>query len=408
VLALLGGTAGLLFARWTLVSMASLLPAEVVESLGFGLDGTAVAFSMALAVVTGFVFGLFPALHSTRPDLVSTLKAQAGQPSGARGAAWFRNGLVTAQIALSMALLVSAGLFVKSLMNVSRIDLGRRHRQRGDVPDLARAERVRAAACVHAVRTGRAGAAALPGVTGVGMSMVPLLAGSNWGSDVSVEGFERGPIRTRTRGSTGQPGILPYARRPPDVGPRVHGRRRRAGAPRVAIVNEAFTRKFNLGRDAVGKRMAQGGGTDLDIEIVGVVQDAKYSEVKQEIPPLFFLPYAQAERMGSLSFYLRTALGPEQMISSVQSAMSRLDPNLPLEDLKTMPQQVRENIFLDRMISTLSAARSRCWRPCSRPSGSTACWPTPSRSGRASSGCGWRSAPTAGACAGSCCARSGS
>jgi ABC-type antimicrobial peptide transport system permease subunit len=128
------------------------------------------------------------------------------------------------------------------------------------------------------------------------------------------------------------------------------------GAPRVAIVNEAFTRKFNLGRDAVGKRMAQGGGTDLNIEIVGVVQDAKYSDVKQEIPPLFFLPYAQAERMGSLSFYLRTALGPEQMIGTVQTAMSRLDPNLPLEDLKTMPQQVRDNIFLDRMISTLSAS----------------------------------------------------
>jgi predicted permease len=355
VLALLGGAAGLLVARWTLAAMASLLPAEVVGTLGFGLDGGVVAFSMALAVVTGFVFGLFPALHSTRPDLASTLKAQAGQPSGARGAAWFRNGLVTAQIALSMALLVSAGLFVKSLMNVSRVNLGI---EIDNVvtfrisPGMSGYEPARAFTLYERAEQDLA---ALPGVNGVGMSMVPLLAGSNWGSDVSVQGFERGPdTDVNARFNRVSPGYFRTLGIPVMSG-REFTPADGAGAPKVAIVNEAFTRKFNLGRDAVGKRMAQG-GTEMDIEIVGVVQDAKYSEVKQQIPPLFFLPYAQAERMGSLSFYLRSAVPPEQMVGTVQSAMTRLDPNLPLEDLKTMPQQVRDNIFMDRMISTLSAS----------------------------------------------------
>jgi predicted permease len=127
-------------------------------------------------------------------------------------------------------------------------------------------------------------------------------------------------------------------------------------SPKVAIVNEAFAKKFNLGRGAVGKHMAQGDKGPLDIEIVGIVQNAKYSEVKQEIPPLFFRPYRQSERIGSLNYYVRGSGDPAMLLRGVPGVIARLDPNLPVEDLKTMPQQVKENVFLDRMISTLSAA----------------------------------------------------
>jgi ABC-type antimicrobial peptide transport system permease subunit len=102
--------------------------------------------------------------------------------------------------------------------------------------------------------------------------------------------------------------------------------------------------------------MASGGNTQLDTEIVGVVQNAKYSEVKQEIPPLFFYPYRQDKTIGSVNFYVRASLAPEQVLRTIPAVMARLDPNLPLENLKTMPQQVRDNVFMDRMISTLSAA----------------------------------------------------
>jgi len=132
------------------------------------------------------------------------------------------------------------------------------------------------------------------------------------------------------------------------------------GAPKVAIVNEAFAKKFNLGRDAVGKRMSNGGAPgaapSLDTEIVGVVQNAKYSDVKQAIPPLFFRPYRQDERVGHISFYVRTASDPSELLRTIPGVIARLDPNLPIVELKTLPQQAQENVYLDRMISTLAAA----------------------------------------------------
>ena len=156
--------AGLLVARWTLDLIASLLPADAADVDGHrAVDGTVVLFAGALALGTGLLFGLFPALHSTRPDLVSTLKGQAGQPSGARAAARFRSSLATAQIALSMALLVLAGLFTKSLVNVSRVDLGVKIDNVVTFGALAGAERLHAGAhrssCSSASRTQLARAA---------------------------------------------------------------------------------------------------------------------------------------------------------------------------------------------------------------------------------------------------------
>jgi predicted permease len=356
VLAVLGGIAGLLVARWTLVLVASLLPPEATSTLEFSLQGRIVVFAAVVSLATGFVFGLFPAWHSTKPDLVSAIKAQAGQPSGARGAARFRSSLVTAQIALSMALLMCAGLFVKSLVNVSKVNLGLKVDNVvtfGISPSLNGYDPARAKALF-----GRAAEelSSVPGVTGVAMARVPLLAGNNWGNDVSVEGFQRDPdtdaesryneINPGYFRTLGVPLLAGREFTPADV----------EKAPKVAIVNEAFTKKFNLGRDAVGKHMAQGDKGPLDIEIVAVVQNAKYSEVKDAVPPLFFRPYLQSERVGSLNFYVRTASDPAQLLRTIPGVIARLDPNLPVEDLKTMPQQVRDNVFMDRMISTLSAA----------------------------------------------------
>ena len=355
VLAVLGGIAGLLCARWTLALISSLLPPEAVATLEFTLQPRVVIFAAALSIATGFIFGLFPALHSTKPDLVSAIKAQAGQPSGARAAGIFRNVLVGAQVALAMTLLACAGLFVKSLMNVSKVDLGLKI---DNVVTFA------ISPALNGYEPGRSltlyqrleqELATLPGVTGIATARVPLLAGNNWGNDVSVEGFQKGPdTDANARYNEINPGYF----RTLGV-PLMSGREFTdgdvAGAPKVVIVNEAFAKKFNLGRDAVGKHMAQGDGK-LDIEIVGLVQNAKYSQVKQEVPPLFFRPYRQSERVGSNTFYVRSASDPAQILRAIPTVVARLDPNLPVEDLKTMPQQVRENVFLDRMISTLSAA----------------------------------------------------
>jgi predicted permease len=352
LLASLGALAGLIVARWTLVGIGSMLPAEAVQTIDMSIQPAAILFSAVLALGTGLLFGFFPAVYSTRPDLVSTLKNQAGQPSGARAAKRFRASLATIQIALSMMLLVSAGLFMKSLYNVSKVDLGL---QLDNVmtfrvsPELNGYKTEQSVAFFERLEDALS---ALPGVTSVTAGSVPLLSGNNWGNSVRVQGFEAGPD-TDTGSRFNQTG--PDYFRTLGV-PLLAGREfRRADAkanPKVAIVNEAFAKKFNLGRDAVGKRMGHNEGKELDIEIVGLVQNAKYSEVKQSIPPQFFVPYRQAERIGRITYYVRTSLDAEQLLSTIQPVVAKLDPNLPIEDLRTMPQQINENVFLDRMMST--------------------------------------------------------
>jgi predicted permease len=189
----------------------------------------------------------------------------------------------------------------------------------------------------------------------VAASTVPLLSGSNWGSGVQVQGFVSGPdTDTHSYYNQISPGYFKTLGIPLMAG-REFTRADATGAPKVAIVNEAFATKFNLGRDAVGKRMSQG-SSKLDIEIVGIVQNAKYSQVRQELPPIFFVPYPQSDARTTMHFYARTSLDPDRLLGLTPSVVSRLDSHLPVEDLKTMPQQVRDNVFMDRMVSTLSAA----------------------------------------------------
>ena len=358
LLAAFGGIAGIFVAYWTLALIMALLPAAIAQSMAFSISPRAALFAAALTIGTGLLFGLFPALHSTRPDLVSTLKSQAGQPSGARGAARFRLVLATSQIALSMLLLAASGFFVKSLLNISRIDLGIRSDNIISFrvsPTLNGYTPERVLVFYQQVEEQLR---ALPGATAVTMSMVPLLSGSNWGSDVAVQGFEAGPD-TDSNSRYNEIGAGYFAA----MGtPLMSGREFTPAdalqGQKVAIVNEAFARKFKLGRDAVGKMIGSGRGyrSPLDTLIVGIVQDAKYSDVKRVVPPLFFRPYRQDAQLGSASFYVRTAAAdPAQMASAVSGAVHRLDPNLPVDNLKTLTQQIKDNTFLDRMMTTLSS-----------------------------------------------------
>jgi predicted permease len=355
-LALLGGAAGVLVARWTLQGIGAIMPAEQTRSLAFEIDSDVLLFAAALSIATGFLFGLFPAIHTTKPDLVSALKGVTGQPAGARAAARFRWTLATAQIALSMALLVSAGLFTKSLVNATRVDLGLKTERLlvfSVAPSLNGYTPERTLALFERIEDELA---AVPGVTSVAASMVGLISGSNWGSSVRVQGFESGPdTDTHSVYNEVGPGYFRTLGIPLISG-REFTRADALGSGKVAIVNESFARKFKLGRDAVGKRMGSGEGNALDVEIVGLVRDAKYSEVKDEPPPMFVTPYRQDNKVGFSSFYVRTTLDEQQLLPTIPAVIKRLDPNLPVDDLKTMTVQVNENLFLDRMISTLSAA----------------------------------------------------
>jgi predicted permease len=357
LLALLGAVAGLFVAKWTLDLIASMMPVEDGGLIAFSLSPAMAGFAALAALGTGVLFGLFPALHSTRPDLASTLKNQAGQPGGAKAARRFRTTLATVQIAMSMALLIPAGLFAKSLYNVSRVDLGLKtdHMVLFSIsPELNSYTTERTRQLFERVEDEMA---AIPGVTSVAATMVPVLAGDNWGSSLIVEGFNAGPDTDTDASFNGVgPGYFKTMSIPLMMG-REFTRGDAFGTPKVGIVNQAFVKKFNLGDAPIGKRFGRGGRNDKpDIEIVGVVQDAKYSEVKREVPPQFFLPYRQEERLGYAYFYLRTAVPPEQLLATVPSVMRKLDSSLPLDAIKTLETQIQENIGEDRMISTLSLA----------------------------------------------------
>jgi predicted permease len=254
-------------------------------------------------------------------------------------------------------LLACAGLFTRSLLNVSRVDLGIKTENVvtfGISPELNAytAERSRQLF----VRLEEE-LSAMPGVSGVTTALVPLLAGNNWGSDVRVEGFQSGPdVDSNARFNEVGPGYF----RTMGV-PLIAGREFTpadvVGSPKVAIVNEAFARKFNLGRDAVGRHMGSARQNEtMDIEIVGLAQNAKYSEVKRDVPPLFFRPYRQDDEVGSMTFYVRTAVDPSSFLVNIPKVVARLDANLPVENLRTLTQQVQNNIFLDRLMTTMSAA----------------------------------------------------
>jgi predicted permease len=354
ILALMGGVASLAVAALTLKLLASLLPADAVAMMQFTLQPSVLAFTAGLAVATGLAFGLFPALHSTRSGLIDSIRGNTGQIAGHRGATRFRAALVTVQIALATGLLICSGLFLKSLVNVTRVDLGVR------VDDVVTFTMSPRRSGYDSTRDGplfqqvEEEVARLPGVTGVTSSEVPLLAGDNWGTDVYVQGFKTGPdIDNNSRfnevgagyfRTLGIPVLAGREFTPSDL----------KGAPRVAIVNQAFAKKFHIERSAVHTFMSTRSADSLNVEIVGLVQDAKYSEVKQPTPPLFFFPWHQDGNIGTLSFYVRSALPPEQQLRAIPTLLKRLAPTVPLEELKTMPQQIRDNVFLDRLISILS------------------------------------------------------
>jgi len=359
LLAALGGIASLFVAHWTLNLIVSFLPPDAAGVFVQTVEPRAVLFTAVVAIATGFVFGLYPAMHATRSDLIGVLRASTGQSGGGRRALRYRTALVTFQFALSLSLLAGAGLFLRSLVNVSRVDLGI---QTDNVATFSLSPSLNGyenETSIDLFRRTMEALAAVPGVSTTSAAMVPALGGSSWGTSVTVEGFLWEPgvdagsrynaVGPRYFSTLGMPLLAGREFTESDVD----------GAPLVAVVNEAFTRKFGLdGRNALGTYMAinSSDADELDIQIVGLVQDAAYSDVKDPVPPLFFLPYAQAGDVPGMTFYARTAVDPSQVMSAVSELVAAIDPNLPVNEIKTLQTQIEESVFLDRMISVLTAA----------------------------------------------------
>jgi predicted permease len=358
LLALMAGLAGIPAAHWTLDFIASLIPPGDIEPIiHFTINKDALLFTAVLTIGTGVLFGLFPALHISRPNLLSTIRGQAGQPSGAKSAARFRTSLATAQIALSLTLLMVTGLFTRSLLNANRANLGlnidrvatfsispflNSYTHQGSLQLFDRLE---------------GNLAALPGVTNVTASMNPLLA-SRAEHSVGVEGYQTDPYRDMSYYDKIGPAYFKMLGVPLISG-REFARSDAADRPKVAIINEAFAKKYNLGRDVLGKHIGDGSSWQHpDMEIVGLVPNAKFGGIGTESQPWFFNPYRQESHIEYISFYVQSFLNPEQLFPGIKKLMSQIDPNLPVENLRTMPQMVRDSDFIQKTFVLLSTAFS--------------------------------------------------
>ena len=262
--------------------------------LHYELNTPVLLFMAVLTLGTGVLFGLVPALQTTKLDLQLTLKGHSGQHGASSVSGRFRTIMTTAQIALSMALLILAGLFVKSLRNVAHEDLGMTTDHVITFTVAPGLNGYPAQRTLDLFQRIEDSVRALPGVSGVTDSTWAILAGNSPGNTLQVQGFQSGPDTNTNAGFT-MIGT-DYFR---TLGiPLLAGREFSAAdslkSPKVAIVNEQFLKKFNLGKDALGKRIGLKNG-EPDTEIVGVVRDSKFTDVKEPVRPMYFQPYRQNE-----------------------------------------------------------------------------------------------------------------
>jgi putative ABC transport system permease protein len=357
LLGVLGSLGGILVARVAveLLLMVVLPPTAQQGVLSAELNSKVLLFTLMLGVLTGIAFGVYPSAVSSRVGLAGSLKEQAGQVSSGT-AVRICKGLVMAQMALSVLLLVLAGLCTRSMVNLTRVDVGFSPENLvnfGVSPRLNGYSdsdgRLFAARIVEAL-------GASPGVTGVAICAVPFLGGNTHASNITVEGYTREPNDANPVFARIGPALFHT------LGvPLRNGREFREtdgpGAPKVVVVNEQFEKQYFKGQSALGRRMALGEGSDvtLDMEIVGVVPDVKYANVKDAVPPVFYMPLAQSESLDSFFVYVRSGVAAEHIVTQVMQVMAGLDPNVPLVNLRTMKEQIATNTHDEVTMVRLSA-----------------------------------------------------
>jgi putative ABC transport system permease protein len=352
LLAFGGGIAGVVLGVVTLkLLIAQFAGDDPIYFLTSTLEWPVLLFAIALSVATGLLFGLYPAWEGSRPALALTLKDESGQASSTRGTARVRKTLVCAQVMISAVLLIPTGLFLKSLVNLMHVDLGIKTENVVGFsvsPALNGYKTEQNSALFERIETELA---AIPGVRGVAAAMVPLIAGSNWGNSVEIEG--RAPNDSNSMFNEISPGYFGKMGIPLIAGREFTASDNLAG-PRVAIVNEHFVKKLLDGRQPIGLHFTGGGPGPM--EIVGVVRDSHYSGVKQEPPNLYYTPWRQEKQLNSLTFYVRAALPAEQMFPQIRRVMASIDRDLPLENLRKLDDTIRKNIQSDRLVLQLAAA----------------------------------------------------
>ncbi len=353
LLSALGGTVGVLFAWWgnsVLLSMSDNNAGLVPNNVDLSVNWRVLAFTLAVSMVTGMLFGLAPAWRATKLDLATSLK-QNRRTTGA--VSRLGKGLIVAQVSLSLLLLVGAGLYLRSLYNLQHVNLGfnqqnlllfRLQPEQGGYKD----ERL-----VQFYQQLFAKLDNLPGIRAATFAYVPLVARENATNGILLPGEveatapRRLAARQMARENYFATMEIPFLRG------RGFTAQDDAQAPQVGIVNQTFAREFFPNDDVLGKRVAFR-GSKRTLEIVGVVGDAKYRSQRDNIPPLIYTPWQQeVAAIGQMYFSLRTSGEPTALTGAVRQAVRDLDRNLPLTEVSSQIQRSQATLGPERLLARL-------------------------------------------------------
>src|ERR1035437_4636716 len=360
VLSLAGGAAGLFLSVALIRGLLHFLPGDTSTLMLRAEPNLRIlAFNGALALLTGVLFGLAPALQSLKVDLWNTLKDVVGAVSGSGGSVRLRKTLVTAQVAFSFLLLVGSGLFVRTLANLKQTNAGFQAIDNLVTfqvdPALSGYTLPRLQAfyrqLLDKVR-------ATPGVTSAGFAMVPVLIGGEWDSTMSVEGHKNEDNEDNQAFMNGLSAGYWKTMGVPLLAGRDFDDRDAGKKVAVAIVNRKFATHFFGDKSPLGRHGGFGAGpkTKLDIEIVGVTEDSLYEGPREGVHRQVFVPFSQSAYPAGVAFYVRTSMDSKSMFTALRRKVQELDGGMPVYDMKTLASQLDETLSTERLIAVLSAA----------------------------------------------------
>ncbi len=358
LLAFVGGAVGLLLAFWgtQLLLMVLGLTAEK-NGLQITPDLRVLIFTATVCLITGVVFGVVPALRSLKIELNSALKGGVAAVSEGHGIHWSKL-LVASQVALSVLVLFAAGLLVRSLKNLENVELGFSR----DHLLLVRMDPITGGyetpeASARAANELQQRISQLPGVKQVVVSEAGLFSGSDSNSTIKVENFT--PVSEEDRDAAWDKvgaGFFSSLDVPVLQGREI-GPQDTASSSRVAVVNQAFVKKFFAGGNPLGRRIWIDDPKQLDkpMEIVGVVRDVRHHDLDKPIPPTFYRPLAQSdETAGILQMAIRTASNPDGMTETVRAAIKAFNSGMPIQSIHSMDFLVEDTISTEIVIAKLS------------------------------------------------------
>ena len=350
LLASLGGCAGLLLAWWGAQALLVMRPfGSSLLQIDTPLDWRVLGFTTAVALATGIVFGLAPALRSTRLNLAEEF--QGGARSLVRSGSALAHSMMVVQVALSLVLLVGAGLLVRSLRNLHRVDVGF-NRESLLLFELESPGAWRAPLDpIVILDPVRERLAALPGVRDATYEDRASFSWRSRGREVvyvrtaKIEGVGRNEVNSSYLATLEIPLLRGRNFDPHDS---------REGAPEVAIVNQAFAKKcFGTEEDVIGKRFGWDPTKGGTVEIVGLMRDARYSDLKGEVPPLALTPYPRSLRALDARFIVRFSGSEAAVTAGARAAIREIDANLPVTDVRTQVEEIDRLVSKEHLFATL-------------------------------------------------------